>query len=47
MAWNSFGATTKGPFNQDTDREETAEWLESLDEVIEHGGIARAEYLRL
>ena len=29
----------------DMDPEETAEWLESLDAVIEHGGTARARYL--
>lgn len=45
MTQTVFKAATTGPFHQDTDAEETSEWLESLDEVIEDGGIARAEYL--
>ena len=31
----------------DSDVEETAEWLESLDAVIEHGGRNRARYVML
>ncbi len=37
--------TTYTTINADMDPEETAEWMESLDAVIEHGGTARARYL--